>query len=144
MMKNKKIDSNFPLKISASDDLPKWLHEKKIALGFTARRANKLFLAGVNQERELSIFERTFENASGLVANGNYLFLASQYQVWFLSNGLLPGQTQNGYDRIYLPQVAYTTGDCAVHEMALNSNGKLIFVNTRFFLYCRLKCRPQL
>jgi uncharacterized protein (TIGR03032 family) len=43
-----------------------------------------------------------------------------------------PGQTQNGYDRLYLPQVGYTTGDLDIHDMAVDADGRLVFVNTLF------------
>lgn len=42
------------------------------------------------------------------------------------------GEVQDGYDRLYLPQVGYTTGDLDVHDMAVDGDGRLVFVNTLF------------
>jgi uncharacterized protein (TIGR03032 family) len=42
------------------------------------------------------------------------------------------GQQQDGYDRLYVPQVGYTTGDLDIHDMAVEANGRLVFVNTLF------------
>jgi len=119
-------------KVSTTEGLPQWLHKHNISLGFTARQTNKLFLAGINPDGGLSFFERTFDNASGLTVSQNSLFVSTLFQIWHLNNSLLPGQTQDGYDRVYLPRTAYTTGNCATHEMRIDASNRLIFVNTRF------------
>ncbi len=43
-----------------------------------------------------------------------------------------PGQQQDGFDRLYVPQIGYTTGDLDIHDMAVDRNGRLVFVNTLF------------
>ncbi len=121
-----------PLTIESSQGLAQWLLGKNISLAFSARRANKLFTAGVNNTGALSFFERTFDNASGLAVAGNSLFLTGLYQVWQFGNALGTGQTRDGYDRVYLPQVAFFTGDCAAHEIAFDAKENPVFVNTRF------------
>jgi uncharacterized protein (TIGR03032 family) len=42
------------------------------------------------------------------------------------------GQAQDGYDRLYVPQVGNTTGDLDIHDMAVDGQGRLVFVNTLF------------
>ena len=37
-----------------------------------------------------------------------------------------------GYDFAYIPRVGYTTGHIDVHDMGLDADGRLIFVNTMF------------
>src|SRR5262249_4182501 len=38
---------------------------------------------------------------------------------------------QEGHDRLYVPRAGYTTGDLDIHDVALDHNGKVIFVNTK-------------
>ncbi len=120
------------LSIESSQGLVPWMQEHNISMAFSARRVNKLFMAGVNGAGELSFFERTFDNASGLAMDGNRLFLTGLYQVWQFGNALEPGQIQGDHDRIYLPQAAFYTGGCAAHEIAVGPGGEPVFVNTRF------------
>lgn len=68
----------------------------------------------------------------GLCPADNGFYMSSLYQVWRFSNVLAPGQQQDGYDRLYLPQVGYTTGDLDIHDMAVDAGGRLVFVNTMF------------
>ena len=42
------------------------------------------------------------------------------------------GETHSGYDRVYLPQVAWTTGDIDVHDIGIDPDGRPVFVNTLF------------
>jgi uncharacterized protein (TIGR03032 family) len=58
--------------------------------------------------------------------------MSSIHQVWRFENLFLKGEIQDGYDRLYLPQVGNTTGDLDIHDMALDADGKLVFVNTLF------------
>ena len=37
--------------------------------------------------------------------------MATLYQLWRLENVLKPGETVEGFDRLYIPQVGNTTGD---------------------------------
>lgn len=132
MIENNNSNNPPPITLSATPGLAEWMTARNISLAFTARRVGKLFMAGVNKTGALSFVERTFENASGLAISSGRLFLAGLYQVWQFENALKPGQTRDGHDRVYLPQASFFTGDCAAHEMAIDNQGRLIFVNTRF------------
>ena len=68
----------------------------------------------------------------GLSVSGETLYLSSLYQLWRFENSLLEGQTFNGYDRVYVPQLAWTTGDIDIHDIAVDKAGRPIFVNTLF------------
>lgn len=74
----------------------------------------------------------------GLCAAGtNSLYMSSLFQLWRFENALPPGQTANEYDRVYVPQLAYTTGDLDLHDIAMDGNGRPIFVNTLFSCLAR-------
>lgn len=118
--------------LSASRQFPEWLHERKASLAFTTYQAGKVYFIGLNPDGKLSIFERTLNRCMGMVADGNSLYISTLYQLWRFENGLAPGATRDGYDRVYIPQVGYITGDLDIHDLALDSSGRLVFVNTLF------------
>ena len=121
-----------PLEISASRQFTAWLAETRLSFAFTTYQIGKLFFVGLKPDGRLSLFERTFNRCMGLCVQGNSLYLGSLYQLWRFENLLEPGHAQDGYDRLYLPQVGYTTGDVDAHDLGVDRNGRLIFVNTLF------------
>jgi uncharacterized protein (TIGR03032 family) len=68
----------------------------------------------------------------GLWSNGQTIWLSSLYQIWRLENTYAEGEIQDGFDRLYVPQVGYVTGDVDVHDMAVSADQRLVFVNTLF------------
>ena len=121
------------LEFSSSRQFPEWLAEQTVSLAFTTYRAGKLFLIGLNPETSrLSIFERTFERCMGLTVAGNSLYMSSLYQLWRFENAVPDGEVHGGYDRVFVPQVGYVTGDIDVHDIALDAEGRVVFVNTLF------------
>ena len=121
--------------VSASRQFTSWLHEQRVSLAFTTYQSGKLFLLGLNTDGRLSVFERTFERCMGLCAttDSRTLWLSSLYQLWRFENALPDGAaTPDGYDRLYVPQCAWTTGDVDAHDIALDGKGGPIFVNTLF------------
>jgi len=68
----------------------------------------------------------------GLVAADRVLWMSSLYQLWRFQDALEPGALHNGYDRLYVPQVGYITGDLDIHDIAIVPDGRPVFVNTLF------------
>ncbi len=120
------------LTVTASRQFPSWLAQQEVSLAFTTYRAGKLFLVGRSEDGSLSLFERTFNRCMGLCADGDTLWMSSLVQLWRFHNALDPGFTHEGYDALFGPQVAYTTGDIDVHDIAVDGQGQPIFVNTLF------------
>jgi uncharacterized protein (TIGR03032 family) len=118
--------------ITASRQFASWLAEQQISLAFTTYQSGKLFLIGLQSDGRLSIFERTFNRAMGLWGDGQSLWMTSLYQVWRFENVLEAGQTHDGYDRLYVPRVGYTTGDIDAHDIAVDACGRAVFANTLF------------
>ncbi|MCA9715415.1 MAG: TIGR03032 family protein [Myxococcales bacterium] len=122
-----------PIELTGDRRLPDWFAELGGSVAFTTYQAGKLFLIGLQPEQgRLSIFERTFNRCMGLCAHGRGLWMSSLYQLWRFEDALAPGQTHHGYDRVYVPQVGYTTGDVDIHDIAIDGGGRPIFVNTLF------------
>ena len=129
------------LQIDASRQFVSWLRELRLSLAFTTYQTGKLFLIGVREDQKLSIFERTFERCMGLcvppVAAGaegaQTLWMSTLYQLWRFENALPAGHAApGGYDRLYVPQLAYTTGDIDVHDIAVGADERPIFCATLF------------
>ena len=118
--------------LTASRQFTSWLAEQRLSLAMTTYQTGKLFLIGLQPNGRLSIFERTFNRCMGLWGNGQTMWMSSLYQLWRFENVLDAGQLANGYDRLYVPQVGYTTGDIDIHDVAVDGDGRVIFVNTLF------------
>jgi uncharacterized protein (TIGR03032 family) len=130
------IDATVPiehnLEIARSRHFEAWLFEQNISLAFTTYQLGKLFFIGLQENGQLSIFQRTFSRAMGLHATSDSLYMSSQFQIWRFENALQSGLLYSGYDRLYIPRVGYTTGDLDVHDLALDETGRIVFVNTKF------------
>jgi uncharacterized protein (TIGR03032 family) len=120
------------LELLPSRQFSNWLVEQNLSLAFTTYQSGKLFLIGVQPNGRLSIFERSFNRAMGLWASAETLFLSTLFQLWRFDNALAPSQTYQGYDRLYVPQVAWTTGDLDIHDVAQDAERRIVFVNTLF------------
>ncbi|MFM7268778.1 MAG: TIGR03032 family protein [Cyanobium sp.] len=120
--------------ITTSRQLLAWMAEQHVSLALTTYQIGKLFSLGLKANGELAVFERTFNRCMGLcpTADHNGFFLSSLYQIWRFENMLGPVQSSDGFDRLYVPQLGYTTGDCDIHDMAVDADGQLVFVNTLF------------
>lgn len=123
-----------PLNISASRNFPGWLDQQALSLTFTTYQVGKVFAIGLNADHRLSVVERTFPRCMGMTAtaDGQTLYLATVFQIWRFDNFLPAGTEDNGYDRLFVPQASWVTGDLDVHDMAVDADGRLIFVNTLF------------
>ena len=120
------------LELMPSRQFPEWLAERRMSLAFTTYQAGKLFLIGLQPNGRLAVFERTFNRCMGLAATERTLWMSSLYQLWRFENALPPGEQHNGYDRLYVPRIGYTTGDVDIHDIGLGADGRPVFVNTLF------------
>jgi uncharacterized protein (TIGR03032 family) len=120
------------LEVTSSRHFPAWLADENISLAFTAYQTGKLILLGRNSEGRLTVIERTFNRSMGLWANGQSMWLSSLYQLWRFENVLRPGEMYQGCDRLYVPKTGHTTGDLDIHDVAVDGEGRVIFVATKF------------
>ena len=121
--------------LTSSRHFPEWLATTGVSLAFTTYQAGKLFLLGVRPDGRLSVFERTFARSMGLgvSADGSSLVLATQFQIHRFDNILPAGQfSPDGFDAIYAPHAGWVTGDVDAHDVGFASDGRPLFVNTKF------------
>lgn len=119
--------------ITCSRGMAGWLAANDVSLAFTSYQTGQLFLIGAQQGGVLSVNQVGFQRAMGLWANQQRVYLAALAQIWRLENMLKAGERANThFDRCYLPRNAQTTGDLDVHELTVQPNGRVIFVNTSY------------
>ena len=134
------------LEIFSSRQFPGWLAQQNISLALTTYQTGQLIFLGVNPSGQLSGFQRLYDRAMGLYATPEKLYLSCKSQLWQLDNALEPGQLHKGYDKLYIPRIGHTTGDLDIHDLALDREGKIIFVSS--LLNClattsdRKSCKP--
>lgn len=120
------------LKISTSKSLTNWLQHNDCSLAFTTYQVGKVFMVGRNADNSIHITERSFPRCMGITIKGDMLWMSSQFQLWNFHAFLPPGKEYHEYDQVFVPQVAYTTGDLDVHDIIANKDGTPFFVNTAF------------
>lgn len=126
------------LDVSCSRQFTSWLQEYNLSLAFTTYQAGKLFLIGSTNDGKVTVFNRNFQRVMGLCCPApGTLWMSTLYQLWRLEDTLEPGQTSGVYDRQYVPQVSYITGDVDAHDIAVDAQGVPIFVNTMFSCLAR-------
>lgn len=119
--------------LACSRGLGDWLRQHNVSLAFSTYQSGDLFLLGALPDGRVSVHREGFTRAMGLAGDGDRIVVASAHQLWRLENMLGPGEQANGaYDRLYVPRAAHVTGDCDVHELAIDRAGRIMFVNTRF------------
>lgn len=131
------------LAVSASRQFPAWLAAEHVSLAVTTYQTGKLILLGLQSDGRLAVHERTFNRCMGLWGDGQTLWMSSQYQLWRFENVLTPGRLYEGHDRLYVPRVGYTTGDLDIHDIAIEADGRVVFVNTRFGCLATLSQRDS-
>jgi uncharacterized protein (TIGR03032 family) len=120
-------------KIECSRGLAEWMMMNNVSLGFTSYQTGQLFLIGVLPDRQISVHQRNFIRAMGLITQPDRVYVAAIEAVWRLENILKRTERANQvYDRLFVPRNAQMTGDLDVHEMGVDTHGRVIFVNTKY------------
>jgi uncharacterized protein (TIGR03032 family) len=125
-------DSAPPYAVLASPGFAAWLHQENMALAITTYQIGKLFMIGANSPERLSVTERTFQRCLGIAATPTSMYLAGLNNIVRFENVVPPGQHLEGYDAVYVPRIAWYTGDVFSHDVAIARSGRPIFVNTMF------------
>ena len=122
-----------PIGISTSRGLADWLATHRMSLALTSYQTGQLMLIGVLPRGRLSVYQRNFVRAMGLCADPQRIYVSTIAQVWRLENVLETGQVANKqFDGLYVPRNAQTTGDLDVHEIAVDRDDRVVFVNTKY------------
>jgi len=125
--------------ISVSRGFNSWLTSHRTSLAFTSYQTGQLFLVGAHPNGTVSFNQQNFSRAMGVCWKPGRLYLGSLFQLWRLENMLRPGEVGNqAFDAVLVPRNAQTTGDVDIHEVGVDSQGRVIFVNTKYSCLCTL------
>jgi uncharacterized protein (TIGR03032 family) len=132
-----KITAPGATQISVSGGLSAWLRANATSLAFTSYQTGQLFLVGNHPNGTISFNQQNFTRAMGVCWRPGRLYLGSQFQLWRLENILRPGELgNNAFDAVLAPRNAQTIGDVDIHEVGVDAEGRMIFVNTRYSCLC--------
>lgn len=120
------------IEFNASKGFEEWMFANRVSLAFSTYELGRIFLIGLDQNHALSVNEVRIPRTMGICAAGPSLYIASQVQLWRFENIVPPGQSHDGYDCIFAPRLSYVTGDLDTHDIALDKDGRIVFINTAF------------
>jgi len=119
--------------LSTSRQFTGWLASTGASLAISTYQSGKVILIGSNAATgRLSVFERTLERPMGMAFDGRRLAIATLIQITTFIDACEGKATSDGYDAVYVPQLAHYTADLDVHDVAYGADGNLVFVNTLF------------
>lgn len=120
------------LDIVPSRDFVGWLAQHRVSLALTTGAAGRLVLVGASPDDKISIFLRSFDRTNGIHAAGHSLLLGTGFQIWRLENSVGEGKLAGDYDRLYVPRLAFTTGDVQAGDVGFAPDGTILFANRMF------------
>src|SRR5262249_26468393 len=124
-----------PIRATTTGAFAPWLSQARGSILLTTYQSNLLAAVGWDG-RQVTLLCRQFDRPMGLAVQGRLLAPATRRQLPVLAHapGLAPdsgGAEPARYDALYLPRMAYYTGDLDVHDVGAGGDG-LWLVNTRF------------
>lgn len=123
--------------ISVSPHWTSWLKEHKISLMFTSSRKDKIFIVGPDKEEKLAIFENDCAVPMGLCCiNPQRIYVGIIHQIWQLENIIKAEDSNIDFDCLYLPVATHTTGSIAIHDMGIDKDENVLFINALFSCLC--------
>lgn len=118
---------------SMSGGLVGLLASLKISVAFSSYQSGKFYLLGRNPEGGLMVNEQFFSKAMGIHVSGGAIHLATLSEIVRLENVLEPNQRINDtFDACFVPRAAHVTGALDAHDLGIDRDGRILFVNTRF------------
>lgn len=130
--KNKaSIDPSF--RVDLSRGFPEWLAAQKASLAVTTYQVGKLFLFGTEANGKFWVYNRNIGRCLGMALDETGFWTSADVQFVRYENILREGQQgPSGADAFFAPRHSYYTGDLDIHDVAIDKDGKPIFVNTLF------------
>ncbi len=118
--------------ITTSRQFESFLAETGAALALSTYQAGMVLIIGVDPATgRLWIFNRQIERPMGIACDRARLAVAGLTQITSFVDGH-HGTPSEGADPVYVPQVAFFTGDLDAHDLAFDAAGEIVFVNTLF------------
>lgn len=130
---------------SVSTGLAKRLADMGASLAFSSYQSGMLYFVGLKPDGGVNIHQAAMPKPMGLSrdARGG-LILSNDYQIMRFVNVLDAGEVVNQtFDACYVPRVVHVTGRLDAHDVGVNADDEVVFINTRFNCLARLSLRDS-
>lgn len=119
---------------SVSSGLQARLAGLKASFAFTSYQSHILYLVGLNSQAGINIHQSAMPKPMGLSLDADDgLIMAGAFQILRFQNVLQSSQRiNNTFDACYVPRRVHVTGRLDAHDVAVDQQGRAIFVNTRY------------
>jgi uncharacterized protein (TIGR03032 family) len=119
---------------SQSPGLVSRLRQLDVSLALSSYQSGLLYMLGANRAGGLHLHQTAIEKPMGLSWEaGGKLTLAASTQILRYENVLAPHEQINEmFDACFVPRRIHTTGGLDAHDVGVDDQGRVIFVNTRF------------
>lgn len=119
---------------SISAGLAQRLARSNISFAVTSYQSGLLYFIGRNAEGGINVHQSAMPKPMGLCLDGDTgLLMTAGFQIMRFENTLEQGQQiNNTFDACYVPRLVHLTGNLDAHDVGLDKDGRIIFVNTRY------------
>lgn len=121
--------------LSQSTGLSRRLKSLGVSVAFTSYQSNLLYVLGSRADGGSHIHQSAIQRPMGLcvLPDSDEFYLASGYQISRFANGLSAGQRANEiFTACYVARSVQYTGSIDAHDIGVDRDGQVIFVNTRY------------
>jgi uncharacterized protein (TIGR03032 family) len=122
------------IEYSISPGLAGRLARHNISVAFTSYQSGLLYFLGRNGQGGINVHQTALPKPMGLCLDGSTgLTLTAGFQVMRFENVLEADQRVNEiFDACYVPRRVHVTGSLDAHDVGVDGDGRVIFVNTRY------------
>ncbi len=123
-----------PAEYSVSGNLLGRLASLNISIAFSSYQSGLLYFIGRNGQGGINIHQSAMPKPMGLCLDGSGgLTLTCGFQIMRFENVLESNQQINNlFDACYVPRLVHVTGHLDAHDVGIDTQGKPLFVNTRY------------
>lgn len=127
-------DASQTITYSHSPGLFARLARLDIALAFTSYQSGFLYMLGSTPDQGPQLHQSAAAKPMGLaVGPDGGLVVASSATVVRYRDVLRPGErVDHLFDACFMPRTIHVTGELDAHDLAIDADGRVVFVNTRF------------
>lgn len=105
-----------------------------LSIAFTSYQSNILYTIGNKPSGGLHVHQTSIARPMGLCAERpNEMLMSAGHQILRFVNDLDAGSIANKiFDSCYVSRTVYSTGKIDAHDIGIDNDGRIIFVNTRY------------
>ncbi len=133
--KNEQEQNNQPqVEYSVSGGLVKRLHDLNVSIALTSYQSGLLYFIGRNAQGGINIHQTGLPKPMGLwLGEDGRLTMTGGFQIMRFDNILEANQSVNNtFDACFVPRTVHVTGQLDAHDVGMDDNDQIVFVNTRF------------